>query len=196
MKAKIPLWLKISYTLMVLVIIPVYWRDLGPANFLWFSDIALFALVAALWLENRLINSTMAVAVLFLESAWVLDFFTGGNLIQISAYMFEPETEMHIRILSGLFHLSLPPVLLYLLVRLGYDKRALWLQTIIALFVLPITYVLTDPEDNINWVYGPAEPQELVPDVLYLALLASVLILLVYLPSHWLMKRYFSQTHT
>ncbi|CAN0542991.1 unnamed protein product, partial [Ectocarpus sp. 12 AP-2014] len=78
MKAKIPLWLKISYTLMVLVIIPVYWRDLGPANFLWFSDIALFALVAALWLENRLINSTMAVAVLFLESAWVLDFLTGG----------------------------------------------------------------------------------------------------------------------
>lgn len=193
MKTKIPLWLKISYTLMVLVIIPVYWRDLGPANFLWFSDIALFALVAALWLENRLINSTMAVAVLFLESAWVLDFLTGGNLIQISAYMFEPDTEMHIRILSGLFHLSLPPVLLYLLVRLGYDKRALWLQTIIALIVLPVTYQVTQPEDNINWVYGPAEPQDVLPDLLYLILVATVLILVIYIPSHLFLKRFFSR---
>lgn len=193
MKAKIPLWLKISYTLMVLVIIPVYWRDLGPANFLWFSDIALFALVAALWLENRLINSTMAVAVLFLESAWVLDFLTGGNLIQISAYMFEPDTEMHIRILSGLFHLSLPPMLLYLLVRLGYDERALWLQIIIALIVLPVTYLVTQPEDNINWVYGPAEPQDVLPDPLYLVLVATVLILVIYIPSHLLLKRFFSR---
>lgn len=192
MKGKIPLWLKISYTLMVLVIIPVYWRDLGPANFLWFSDIALFALVAALWLESRLINSTMAVAVLFLETAWVLDFLTGGNLIQISAYMFEPDTELHIRILSGLFHLSLPPVLLYLLVRLGYDERALWLQIIIALMVLPVSYFVTQPEDNINWVYGPAGPQDLLPDALYLALLATVLTLVIYIPSHLLFKRFFS----
>lgn len=193
MKGKIPLWLKISYTLMVLVIIPVYWRDLGPANFLWFSDIALFALVAALWLESRLINSTMAVAVLFLETAWVLDFLTGGNLIQISAYMFEPDTELHIRILSGLFHLSLPPVLLYLLVRLGYDERALWLQIIIALMVLPVSYFVTQPEDNINWVYGPAGPQDLLPDALYLALLATVLTLVIYIPSHLLFKRFFSR---
>lgn len=192
MKGKIPFWLKISYTLMVLVIIPVYWRDLGPANFLWFSDIALFALVAAIWLENRLISSTMAVAVLFLESVWVLDFFTGGNLIQISAYMFAPETEMHIRILSGLFHLSLPPVLLYLLARLGYDERALLLQIIIALVVLPVTYLLTKPEDNINWVYGPAGPQELLPEPLYLALLATVLIVVIYIPSHLLFKHFFN----
>lgn len=192
MQGKIPLWLKISYTLMVLVIIPVYWRDLGPANFLWFSDIALFSLVAAVWLESRLINSTMAVAVLFLESVWVLDFFTGGNLIQISAYMFDPETEMHIRILSGLFHISLPPLLLYLLVQLGYDERALLLQIIIALMVLPVTYLFTKPEDNINWVYGPAGPQELLPNALYLALLAMVLIVVLYIPSHLLFKRFFS----
>lgn len=192
MKGKIPLWLKISYTLMVLVIIPVYWRDLGPANFLWFSDIALIALVAAMWLENRLINSTMAVAVLFLETVWVIDFLTGGNLIQISAYMFDPETDTHIRILSGLFHMALPPVLLYLLVKLRYDQRALLLQTIIALVVLPVTYWLTEPEDNINWVYGPVGPQDMLADYLYLALLAGVLIVVLYLPSHLLFKRFFS----
>lgn len=192
MKGNIPLWLKISYTIMVLVIIPVYWRDLGPANFLWFSDIALFSLVAALWFENRLINSTMAVAVFFLESAWVLDFLTGGNLIQISAYMFDPDTAMHIRIISGLFHITLPPVLLYLLVKLGYDKRALLLQTIIALVVLPVTYWVTEPENNVNWVYGPAGQQNVLPDYLYLVILATVLIVFLYLPSHLLFKRLFS----
>jgi len=39
----IPLGLKIIYTLFVCALVPVYWRQYGPANFLWFSDIALLA---------------------------------------------------------------------------------------------------------------------------------------------------------
>ncbi len=187
----LPLWLKISYTLMVLVIIPVYWVELGPGNLLWFSDIALMALVLALWLENRLINSTMAVGVLFLEIGWVLDFLTGGNVIQIAAYMYEEDTDTHIRILSGAFHLALPPVILFLLVRLGYDQRAFWVQVALAAAVLPATYLLTDPADNINWVFGPADEQQLVPPLAYLALLMAVLTLAVYLPSHLLFRRLF-----
>ena len=189
---KIPLWLKISYTLLVAVIIPVYWRDLGPENFLWFSDIALILLVPALWLENRLISSTMAVAVFFLESVWVLDFISGGNIISIAAYMFDPELEMHIRILSGLFHLVLPPLLFYLLYRLGYDKRALPLQMLITAVVLPVTYLVTEPERNINWVYGIAEPQDVLPPLLYLGLVFVVLTLFIYIPSHFLFRRFFS----
>src|SRR5436190_20997191 len=62
----IPLWLKIAYTLFLCVLVPAYWRlaDAGPRNFLWFSDIALLATGVALWLENGLIVSTMAVGVL------------------------------------------------------------------------------------------------------------------------------------
>jgi len=51
----IPLGLKVIYTLYVCVLVPIYWRQYGPANFLWFSDIALLALVPALWLENALL---------------------------------------------------------------------------------------------------------------------------------------------
>jgi len=191
-KPLLPLWLKISYTFMVCVIIPVYWVDLGPGNLLWFSDIALMALVPALWLENRLINSTMAVAVFFLEVAWVVDFLTGGNLIQIAAYMYEDDTDTHIRILSGLFHLALPPVILLLLVRLGYDTRAFWAQVALAGLVLPATYLLTAPSDNVNWVFGPADQQELLPPLVYLALLMAVLTLAVYLPSHLFFRRFFT----
>ena len=55
--ALIPLWIKVSYTLMVCAIIPIYFAQYGPANFLWFSDIALVTLVAAVWLENSLLAS-------------------------------------------------------------------------------------------------------------------------------------------
>src|SRR5438045_5250821 len=72
----IPLGLKIGYTLFVCVLVPIYWRQYGPANFLWFSDIALLAMVPALWLENALIASTMAVSIIFFEAIWNIDFFT------------------------------------------------------------------------------------------------------------------------
>ena len=36
----IPPGLKIIYTLFVCALVPIYWRQYGPTNFLWFSDIA------------------------------------------------------------------------------------------------------------------------------------------------------------
>lgn len=190
---KIPLWLKISYTLLVLVIVPVYWRDLGFTNFLWFSDIALIVLVPALWLESRVLVSTMAVAVFLLESLWILDFMAGGDLVHIAAYMFDPEEPTHIRILSGLFHFALPLVMFFMLWRLGYAKCALPLQILIAAVVLPLTYLLTDPADNINWVFGPAGSQSMLPPLVYLGMLFIVLTVCIYIPSHLLFSRFFSR---
>src|SRR5687768_2105178 len=99
-----PLWLKLVYGLFVIVLVPVYWRQYGPANFLWFSDIALFGGLAALWLESSLIASTMAVGALLLELAWNVDFFvrliTGTNLTGLSNYMFDDRRSLAIRSLS------------------------------------------------------------------------------------------------
>jgi hypothetical protein len=50
----IPLWLKVAFTVFVAVLVPIYWREYGPANFLWFSDIALFAIVVGLWTGHPL----------------------------------------------------------------------------------------------------------------------------------------------
>jgi hypothetical protein len=190
-KTRIPLWLKWTYSLMVLIIVPVYWHDLGPANFLWFSDIALIVMVPALWLESRFLASTMAVGVLLLELMWVMDFIAGGNLTQVAAYMFSSETDWHIRILSGTFHLLLPPILLLMLLRYGYDRRALPAQIALAVIVVPVTYLVTDPSENINWVYGPAQRQDWIPPLWYLVLLLFTFVFLVYLPSHWVFKRFF-----
>lgn len=178
---------------MVLVIVPIYWRDLGPANLLWFSDIALIVLAVALWLNSRFLASTMAVGVLLLELIWVLDLFTLGRLLGIAGYMFSADTDLHIKVLSGLFHCALPPVMLFLLLRFGYDRRALPAQIALSLVVIPLSYWLGDPSSNINWSYGPGRPQELVHPLVYLAALVAVMITLVYLPSHWLLKRLFGR---
>jgi len=122
----IPLALKIIFTLFVCALVPIYWRQYGPENFLWFSDIALLALVPALWLESALLASMLAISVVFFEVVWNIDFFfrvfTGKSLVGLSAYMFDPNIPLFIRGLSG-FHIVLPLVLLWMLHRLGYDQR-------------------------------------------------------------------------
>ena len=147
-----PLGLKIVYTLFVCVLVPIYWSQYGPANFLWFSDIALLAMVPALWLENALIASTMAVSIIFFEAIWNIDFFTrlatGKSLIGLSAYMFDPKIPLFVRALSC-FHIGLPVLILWALHRLGYrlsDVRvvfhlALRHQAGIALFGLPVELI-------------------------------------------------------
>jgi hypothetical protein len=191
----IPLGLKVVYTLFVCALVPIYWRQYGPANFLWFSDIALLALVPALWLENALLASMMAISVLFFEALWNADFFfrlaTGKSLIGLSAYMFDPKILPFIRALSS-FHIILPLLLLWTVYRLGYDQRALVCQTIVAVVVLPLSYLMSNPHDNVNWVYGFGEnPQRILPAPLFVIVLMLLFPLLVYLPTHLLFARIF-----
>ena len=185
----IALGIKIAYTLFLAVLVPVYWAHYGPRNFLWFSDIALLGAGGALWLESPLLASMMLLAVLLPECAWNLDFFgrllTGHRMFGMSAYMFERERPRFLRALS-LFHVPLPVSLVWLVHRLGYDRRA-WLgQSLLALVVLPVTYWLTDPAENVNWVHGLGAPQRGLPPWLYLALLIVAFALVLYLPPHLL----------
>lgn len=192
---QIALWLKIVYTLFICVIVPVYWVQYGPGNFLWFSDIALFVTAAALWLESSVLASMMALSVLVLESVWIIDFiiglFAGSSVIGLSAYMFDSKISLPIRALS-LFHVFLPLLLVWLLYRFRYDTRALIAQTLLAWIVLPVSYFLTKPSENINWVYGPgSQPQKWMPAPLYLVLLMLAFPLVLYLPTHFLLKKLF-----
>ena len=187
----IPPGLKIIYTLFVCALVPIYWRQYGPTNFLWFSDIALLAL----WLENALLVSMLAISVVFFEALWNIDFFfhlaIGKSLIGLSAYMFDPKIPLFIRGLSC-FHIVLPVILLWGLHRLGYDRRAFLWQTIVALVVLPFSYLLSNPRENVNWVYGFGQnPQKIMPAPLFVILLMLLFPLVIYLPTHLLFARIF-----
>jgi hypothetical protein len=186
-----PLGVKLAGLAYVLVLVPIYWRHYGPSNFLWFSDLALFALCASLWLDSPLLVGMAAVGVLALEIAWSVDFLSGGRLLDLAVYMFDASKPLYLRTLS-LFHLPMPPAILWMLRRRGYDRRSLLFQTAVAWVVLPATYALTDPQKNINWVFGPgSEPQATVPPLLYLAGLMIGVPLLVYMPTHLVLVRLF-----
>ena len=189
----IPLWSKLTYTLFLCVLVPVYWRCWGPRNFLWFSDVALLATAVALWLESPLLASMMTLAIALPETAWNVDFFgrlvAGRQLLGLSGYMFDPRTPLWLRALS-LFHVALPVVLLVLVARLGYDRRAWLLQTLFAWLWLPLTFALTGPDDNVNWVYGPgSRAQTVMPRWLYLVLVMILFPTVIYLPVHLLLGR-------
>ncbi len=190
-RAVVPLWLKLAYAALVCVIVPIYWRDWGPTNFLWLSDICLFSTAIAVIFEKPALAGMMAVGVLPLELAWCVDFVSGSHLIGLTDYMFDSTKPLFLRGLS-LFHVVLPPTILWLLHRFGYDPRSLPRQLALLWVILPVTYFLSDPSDNINWVFGPGnQPQHVIPPPVYLALEMAVLPLFVLWPMHLLMRRLF-----
>jgi hypothetical protein len=190
-------WIKVPYTLFVCALVPVYWLEKGPANFLWLSDIALLASVVALWLENRFLASMMAVGALLPELAWNLDFFlrlvTGVDVIGLNGtgYMFGDRYSALFKFFS-LFHVILPLLLLWMVYRLGYDRRAVYAQTLLIWVVLPLCYLATDSERNLNWVFGIGNPpQTWVSGPVYLVLLMGAYPLLVLMPTHFVLKSLF-----
>jgi hypothetical protein len=192
----IPLWLPVVYSLFLLVLVPVYWKHYGPANFLWFSDVALFSIGLVLWTESRLLLSMMAVGVLGLELIWNLDYFgrllTRRTLLGLSDYMFQSELSLFLRSLS-LFHVLLPAIVIWLLSEWGYDTRALYFQTGLAWVILIMTYLFTDPKENINWVFGFGEgPQQKLPLRLYFLLVLLFFPIVVFIPSHLLLNWIFN----
>ena len=187
---QVPPWLKILYTAFLCVLVPVYWQGYGPTVFLWACDIALFMVLVALWRERALPNSMMAIGVLPFELAWTLDFLFGSRLFGMASYMYDPALPIFLRAFS-LYHTVMPVIMIFLLRRLGYDRRALIAQTLLAWVALPVTFLLTDPVDNINLVFGPGkEPQTALHPVLYLSLEMILLPAVIYLPMHLLLRRH------
>ena len=194
MSVIVPLWLKIAWTAMVLVIVLIYWRHRGPANFLWFSDIAFLALVPGLWLESSFIVSLVACMVLAPEVLWSVSFF--GRLLHvprvtgIADYMFDKKTPMWLRSVS-LFHLPLLAVLVWGPWRLGYDPGVYPWAVLLAWIVLPLTRLLTGPERNVNHVYRlPVAAGANLTPVQHMLAVMILVPLVLQLPGHlllWLM---------
>ncbi len=203
-----PTWLKLVYTAFMLVLVPVYWLKYGPTNFLYFCDLALFLTLAGIWRENRLLVSMPAVGILLPQAFWCVDFAvqaTGHTLTGMTAYMFDSNRSLFLRGLS-LFHGWLPLLLLLLVARLGYDRRALAAWTAVSVVVCLISYFFLPGPSlenaaglvpcNVNYVWGLSDsvPQSWVPAPWYLALWILGLFALIYLPTHIILQKYFGST--
>ncbi|SHF47248.1 hypothetical protein SAMN02745148_02731 [Modicisalibacter ilicicola DSM 19980] len=191
MPSRLPLWIKLVFTLWVAVWATSYFVKLGWQNFLWLCDLASFLILVALWCENRLLMSAQLLAVFVVGVFWALDvgsaLLIGVHPIGGTEYMFNAEMPLYFRLLS-LFHLFLPLVAAYGVWKLGYDRRGLWLQTALTWIVLPLSLAFTEPERNINWVQGPfGRPQETLDPLMYLLGLMLIWPIALYLPTHGLM---------
>ena len=187
----IPLWIKLAYTLFVAITMAIYATKYSRGNLLWFSDIALLATVPALWFESPFLASMMAVGVLLPEALWNVSFFgqllTGKRISGLTEYMFDARKSLYLRALS-LFHVFLPALLFWMVAQLGYEPAALIAQTGLAWVVLPLCYWITNPAENINWVFGFGnKPQKRMAPLAYLGLLMVGFPVFIYLPTHLLL---------
>jgi hypothetical protein len=203
---KIPLVAKVAVTAFLAVLVPVYLHTYGPTNFLWFCDAALILTVAGMWLESSLLISICAVGILLPQCLWLADFgsnLLGFHFLNLTSYMFDPHLPLFTRGLS-LFHGWLPLLLVWLLFRLRYDKRALSAWTVVAAGLVFVCYFFTPPAGthpanpnipiNINYVYGfnNLQPQHRVNQNLYVVLWFGALWLAAFFPTHLALRKIFA----
>lgn len=202
---RIPAWLKVIYTTFVCVLVPVYWRDYGPTNFLYFCDVAVFLTLGAVWTERSIFVSMPAVGILTPQLLWMLDFLAecvGLSLTGMTGYMFDEQIPFFTRALS-FFHFWLPILIVWLVWRLRYDARAFVGWTALAWGLMLTCYFLMPappaPKDNpnlsvnINYVYGLSreQPQQWMPPLAYLGLMLVGLPIVIYWPTHVVLKKLF-----
>src|SRR5262249_53447611 len=198
---RVPLWLKLAYTAFMAVLVPGYWADYGPTNFLYFCDVSLFFTLVGIWTESALLGSMCAVGIPASQALWVVDFLSnllGFPLTGMTDYMFAADHSLFLRGLS-LFHGWLPFLLVYLVWRLGYDGRGLPAWTVVAWALVLICFFFMPPPRpdpglepvNIDYVYGfsDTEQQHWMPPGLWVVRLMILMPLILFIPTHFLLRR-------
>lgn len=194
---RVPLWLKMLWTVWLIVWAPLYWKQYGLQNFLFFCDIGNILIGLALWLESPLIFSWQACGLLLFQTLYAVDLgaalVTGHHLIGGTEYMFDSGIPLPVRLVS-LFHVVTPLLLLWAIWRLGYDRRGWKLQTLTTCVVIPLNYFWR-PGYDVNWARGPFfREQHVMPGLLYLLGYLVLVPLFIYYPTHlfleWLVRRW------
>lgn len=187
---RFPLWLKMAWTVFLLLWAPLYFRQYGVQNFLFYCDLGNVLIGLALWLESRTIFSWQAVALLVFQTLYALDYLgalmLGKHFIGGTEYMFDPTIPFPIRAF-GLYHVVVPPLLLWVVYRLGYDPQAWKWATVECWIVVPINF-FWHPEFNVNWARGLNHEQHTLPSWLYLTGYLVVVPLVIYWPTHWALR--------
>jgi hypothetical protein len=199
---RIPLAAKLVYTLFMSVLVPFYWYNYGPTNFLYFCDVALFLTLVGMWTEKSLPISMAAVGIMIPQAVWCLDFASnllGLSLLNMTDYMFEEQNPLFNRALS-LFHGWLPFLLIWLVARVGYDRRAAlyWIATSWVLLIVCYAWMPAPPANpddpnkpyNINYVYGFDDAQTWMPELAWLAFVMLLQPLVLAGPMHLVLRRF------
>lgn len=174
--------------------IPVYWHAWGWQNFFHFCDIAVILSCAGIFLGNRLLISSQAVAAVVPQGIWCFEVCwhaaSGRNFFGGAEYMWDASVPRYVRLLS-LFHVALPLVLLYAVWRTRYDRRGFPLQIAFAAATLVISRAM-GPQLNLNYSFvEPLFHRTWGPAPVHLAAVLAFISLIFYLPVHVALCKWF-----
>jgi hypothetical protein len=194
--SSIPLWVKIAATVWVAAWLPIYAIYYPWSNFLHLSDIAIFLITIGLWTSSPLLISSQAVSVLLGEVLWCVDVIWAaafGRLVFGGIqYMWNTHYPLWLRLMS-LYHFVLPMLLLWAVARLGYDRRGLKLQMVIGAAAL-IGARFWGRGDNVNFAFrDPLFRRSWGPAPVHLLVVYAGMVLIVYLPTHWVLAKLFER---
>ena len=198
---RVPLGVKLVAAAFVAVLVPAYWGEYGPGNFLWFSNVALVLLAAGLAAESPLLVSAAAVGVLLPEVGWSADLLAGlarglfadgpgrwRGPFGVAGYLWDSSRPAWVRGLT-LYHLALPPGLWWATGRLGYDRRGLGAWSLLAAGVAGLALAATDPAANVDRLHGfGRSPQASLPRWAFLLAWAAVMWGGFWVPTHLLLR--------
>jgi hypothetical protein len=193
-EAPFPSLVRAAAIVWLAVFIAAYWRTYGPANFLHLCDVAVILTCWGLWRGSALLLSSQAVSSLVVDLAWNVDIVwrlvTGRHIVGGTEYMWDARYPLAVRLMS-LFHVVWPPMLIWALRRVGYDRRALAVQSLLAAALLVASREVM-PEANINFAHrDPFFGRSWGSAGVHLGLTWLVLVSAVYWPTHLLLMRYF-----
>src|SRR5437764_15199957 len=102
--SRIAVWLKLAWSIWLLVWVPLYWRQYGAQNFLYFCDMGNVLIAIGLWAESSLILSWQAIGLLVFQSVYAFDLIAalifGRHVIGGTGYMLDPYVILFVSLLG------------------------------------------------------------------------------------------------
>jgi hypothetical protein len=156
-----PVWLCTLVILWLLVYLPAYAQAYGASHFLQLCNVGLLVTCIALLTRSALLLSMQWLATPIIAVLWLVDVAAFGVLGQPwhggTMYLWDASIPWLARALS-VYHVFVPLLLLQVVRKTGYDRRALVAQLALTLIVMAISVLAATPQNNLNYLYhGPGQ---------------------------------------
>ena len=190
----LPAWARWSALIWLVIWVPTYLYYWGSSSFLFLCDLAVLLACAGVLTSNALLISSQALSSLVVDTAWTVDIawklLSGRHLIGGTEYFFDPLYPLVVRLMSTVPHRT-ADCFAVVITPDRVRSRALRLQSVIAVAAL-IASRFANPHKNINFAFtDPFFGRSWGPAPVHLAVILAPLILLIYVPTHIILKRCF-----
>ena len=177
-------------TLVAWILLADLWILRGrPSQLLWLSDIAMILTAVGFLFRSRLVITAQFVGIFAYHIAWQFDLAAyaviGRTPLDAASYMVGVGLSPLEKALSLFQHIYLIPATAWGIIRLGAARKGWVLQTLQTGAVIAVTYIVTNPAHNVNWISGvPFASPARTGAWAYYALVAVGPPLLLYLPTN------------